>query len=75
MPYEKVGDLPEGVRNHLPAHAQEIYMKAFNNAWEQYRDPKKRRLGGTQEEAAHRVAWSAVEKEYMKDDSGKWVRI
>ena len=77
MPYYNgLKDLPERVRNNLPEHGQEIFMKAFNNAWEQYKDPEKRRGGPEQsrEEVAFKVAWSAVEKEYKKDESGKWVK-
>ena len=73
MPYERLEDLPERVRNVLPRHAQEIYRAAFNSAWEQYRDPDERKLGGTREETAHAVAWSAVEQEYAKDEgTGEW---
>ena len=43
MTYEQNSDLPKGVRNNLPAHAQDIYREAFNHAWEQYRSPDKRR--------------------------------
>lgn len=74
MPYEKLEALPDSVRNNLPKHAQEIYMKAFNNAWEEYRDPEERRGASSREEAAHKVAWAAVKKEYKKDTSGKWVK-
>lgn len=64
MPYEKVSDLPESVREHLPHHAQEIYKEAFNSAREEYGE----------EARAHKVAWAAVKKKYEKDDkSGKWV--
>lgn len=64
MPYKSIDDLPESVRNHLPKHAQEIFLKAFDNAYEEY---------GHDEPRAFRVAWGAVEKEYHKDESGKWV--
>jgi cation transport regulator len=59
----------------LPSHAQEIYLKAHKNAIRQYRSPYKRRGGKQQskEQVAHRVAWSAVKKEYKKKDD-KWVR-
>lgn len=73
MPYKHNSELPKGVRNHLPEHAQDIYREAFNNAWEQYKEPEKRKLGGSREEAAHRVAWSAVEKKYEKSTDGNWV--
>ena len=65
MPYHTLSDLPQGVREHLPRHAQEIYKEAFNNAWNEYEG---------REETAHKVAWTAVKKSYRKDEkSGKWV--
>jgi cation transport regulator len=64
MPYDSRTDLPESVRDNLPAHAQDIYKEAFNSAWEQY---------GHEESRAHRVAWGAVEQKYHKNASGKWV--
>lgn len=75
MPREKSSrDLPKGVEN-LPEHAEEIYRKAHNNALEQYKDPKKRRGKESLEEAAHKVAWAAVKKEYDKDEkTGQWRR-
>lgn len=73
MPYHTTKDLPDAVRNVLPDHAQDIYKEAFNNAWEQYKDPDERRGGADREETAHKVAWSAVKEKYMKDDeSGHW---
>jgi cation transport regulator len=66
MPYLTNDDLPPSVRNHLPGHAQAIYREAFNHAWEQYAiDPR-------QEEIAHRVAWAAVKKTYIKIDA-EWL--
>jgi cation transport regulator len=48
-------------------------MEAFNNAWEQYADPEKRRGIESREETAHRVAWAAVKQKYEKDEkSGEW---
>ncbi len=63
MPYDDLSDLPDSVRNNLPKHAQEIYRAAYNSAEEQY----------GKEERAHRVAWSAVENKYEKNDQGNWV--
>lgn len=74
MPYGNRSELPETVSEHLPEHAQDIYMKAFNNAWEQYKDPSERRGDASREETAHKVAWSAVKNEYEKDSKGNWVR-
>ena len=63
MPYDNLSDLPDSVRNNLPKHAQETYRAAFNSAEEQYGE----------ESRAHRVAWSAVEQKYEKNDEGNWV--
>ncbi len=64
MYYEKESDLPAGVKDNLPKHAQEIYRAAFNSAFDEY---------GHDDARAHRVAWGAVEKEYRKDPkTGKW---
>lgn len=72
MPYDKNSELPESVRDSLPKHAQDIYRKAYNSAWKQYKDPEERRGNDSREETAHQVAWSAVKKEYEKVETGKW---
>ena len=61
MPYKTNADLPERVRRHLPAAAQAIYRKVFNQVWTRYRktDPR-------YEEIAHRSAWAAVKRGYSK---------
>ena len=69
MPYQSVADLPDNVRDKLPKHAQDIYLEAFNSAYEEYQD-----RGDEREQTAHRVAWSAVKKKYRKDEpTGNWV--
>jgi len=72
MPYQTRDDLPESVRHVLPEHAQDIFKSAFNNAIKEYKDPNKRRDNSTPEQIAFRVAWSAVEKVYYRDENGKW---
>jgi cation transport regulator len=72
MPYSSVNDLPDNVRNPLPAHAQEIFVEAFNNAYDEYKNPEDRKQGGDREDVARRVAWSAVKNKYEKGDDGKW---
>jgi len=60
MPYSSNIDLPPAVQAHLPEHAQDIYRQAFNHAWDEYAgDPRR-------EEIAHRVAWAAVKRVYVK---------
>ena len=61
MPYAAASDLPPAVRR-LPPHAQEIFLSAFNNAWQTYAE----RGPPEQEEIAFRVAWAAVKTHYLK---------
>lgn len=73
MPYKAISDLPDSVRAHLPEHGCEIYLKAFNSAWDQYDRPEERRGDDSREETAHKVAWAAVKKVYRKNDkTGGW---
>jgi cation transport regulator len=73
MPYQKINDLPAQVKDNLPKHAQEIYMEAYNSAWDQYADPDKRQGDDSREETAHKVAWAAVKKQYEKKGDN-WVK-
>lgn len=67
MPYDTLEDLPDNVRNVLPKHAQEIYQAAFNNAWDEYKNPADRKDDVSREETAHKVAWTAVKQQYEKN--------
>jgi cation transport regulator len=60
MPYATNDELPPSVRNHLPEHAQSIYREAFNHAFAAHQGDVR------QEEAAHRIAWAAVKRSYVK---------
>jgi cation transport regulator len=73
MPYKKLSELPDNVKDNLPKHAQEIYKSAYNNAWDEYKDPADRRGDASREETAHKVAWSAVKEKYEKVN-GRWVQ-
>lgn len=75
MPYHTIKDLPQNLQETLPTHAQEIYIKAFNNALKEYQDKEKRQYPSEDpEQVAHKVAWAAVKEKYHKDEkSGKWV--
>jgi cation transport regulator len=53
-------DLPPSIRSHLPEHAQDIFREAFNHAHAAHaQDPRR-------EEAAFRIAWAAVKRQYEK---------
>lgn len=74
MPYKKLSDLPDSVRDNVPKHAQEIYMAAYNSAWDEYKDPSDRHGDASREETAHKVAWAAVKQKYEKAENGRWVK-
>lgn len=73
MPYQRNAELPKPVRDSLPEGAQTIYRKAYNNAWKQYDQARKRRGSASREETAHRVAWAAVKESYKKKGD-RWVK-
>ena len=66
MPYRKNSELPPAIRKYLPHHAQDIYRAAFNDAYDHY--------GATREAIAHRIAWAAVKRKYVKRAAGIWDR-
>lgn len=67
MPYSKTSELPPRVKDNLPAHAQEIFMAAYNSAFEKH---------GKEEYAdvtCNSIAWAAVKNKYKKGDGDTWV--
>ena len=67
MPYRSNADSAPRIRSHLPEAAQDIYREAFNHAWDSYAGNPRR------EEIAHRVAWAAVKKQYVKSGD-RWTK-
>jgi cation transport regulator len=76
MPYSSLEDLPYLIKDELPPHAQEIWMKTYNDALKEYQNPKNRRNPEeSAETVANKVAWAAVDTQYEKDKTtGKWVK-
>ncbi len=73
MPFTSSSNLPSDLRRILPQHAQEIFVAAFNSAYDQYDEKSERREGQSREETAHAIAWSAVKKKYTKNEAtGRW---
>ena len=58
MPYDKISELPDSVKDNLPETAQEIYKKAFNTADEDHQN--------WEEGRKHQYAWGAIKKVYEK---------
>ena len=61
------------MRDHLLPHAQEIFLEAYNSAYDEYADPHKRRSGASLEETATRIAWAAAKRKYVKVGD-RWVQ-
>ena len=59
MPYDKTSSLPQAVQK-LPAKAQEVFLGAYNAAWEDHSGEKGR------EQTCAAIAWAAVKKVYEK---------
>lgn len=70
MPYDSVTDLPETIKSILPTKAQEIFMAAFNSAYDSTCDDRQ-----DKEQCANAIAWGAVKRSYEKDENGEWVEI
>lgn len=64
MPFAKNSELPKGVRDNLPEAAQNIWRGAFNGSFNS--------TCKGDDSCASKIAWSAVEKKYKKEN-GKWV--
>jgi len=70
MPYNKVSDLPNNVKNPLPSAAQKLWMRVFNAALRSCQSN-----GGKKcEDVARIAAWAQVKSKYKKGKNGKWTR-
>jgi cation transport regulator ChaB len=71
MRYEKTSELPDMVRDYLTEDLQEIYMKAYNEVYENYTEDRGGEAG--REAVAHRQGMEAVERDYTYiEEEGKW---
>lgn len=59
MPYDSLDSLPDAVKSALSKHGQEIWLAAFNSAFEQYKD----------EEKAFATAWAAAKKDNKENSN------
>ena len=64
MRYETKKDLPRILRDVLPDHAQDLYLEAYQQAWDSYEDEEGGDLGRSG--VAHQRGMSAVEIDYEK---------
>lgn len=74
MKYQKNSDLPSHIKEDLPINAQDIYRKAFNEAWESYDEPRavvnveQSRLA-----MAEKAAWAAVNERFYFNEFEEWI--
>lgn len=62
MPYATVADLPDRVKQHIPSHAQHIFLHVWNSVYEKTGDEKR----------AFASAWSKVHKNYGNPGNKQW---
>ena len=73
MKYQTINDLSPTIRDVLPEGAQELYLDAYNRAWEEYDEDAA--TGQSREALAHQQGWMAVRHEYVQDEgTGLWHR-
>jgi len=63
-PYQKIQDLPASIKDNMTEALQKIFLKTFNNAYEQYKNDSQ----------AFRVAWAQIKKIAKQNKSGKWIK-
>lgn len=64
MPYDRNAELPESVKGKLPDSAQSTWRRAFNSAYEQYKEDGQ----------AAAVAWAALQSAGWRKEGGNWVK-
>ncbi len=67
MPYSSIDELPSQVQS-VPAHGKEIFLAAFNSAYDSTCKDK----GDQREQCSFQVAWSAVGQKYEKQGDS-WI--
>lgn len=67
--YRFIAELPKDVREKLPIHAQEIYKKAYNYAWDRFSSPGTQQTLSLRQDIAHKVAWTAVKNTYSASEN------
>ena len=69
--YKSKSDLPEALRLDLPEELQDIYLKAYQKSWEEYKEYRGGDAG--RESVAHRDAMMAVKQDHVFDEeTNKW---
>ncbi|MEW6095578.1 MAG: ChaB family protein, partial [bacterium] len=70
MPYKNKSNYPSAIED-LPAGARDIWIAAYNSAYENWDKDKTKQ---DREGYAFAIAWAAVKKQYHQDKDGKWIK-
>ena len=62
MPYDKISDLPQSQVDQYSHHQKEAFLKAFNNAWQEYDHDESRAFA-----VAHAAAQNASRQDPDED--------
>ena len=65
MKYSSMKDLPATITQVLPKDAQQAYLDAYNQAWDEYEQKGTGDL--SRHSIAHRQAWELVERTFERD--------
>lgn len=65
MPYRSIRELPDAVKDALPAEAQRQFLRVVNAQEER----------GLSEERSFASAWATIKQNWRKGDDGKWHKI
>ena len=73
MLYKDVSQLPGSIKKVLPPEAQEIFLEAYNRAWQQFPMFGERQGSSSRKEHATKVGWANVKKGYsLNEETGLW---
>jgi cation transport regulator len=64
MPYKTNADLPDSIKDNLPAEAQSQFREVVNSVLAE----------GHSEERAFKSAWSVIKRRWKKNEEGNWVK-
>ena len=62
MYYATIKDLPHILQETLPADAQELYLKTYNQVWDEFPDMDE----SSRSTDAHQMAWDTMNAEFTK---------
>ena len=73
MGFNRIADLPQHLHDELPEKAQELYLAAYNQAWEAETAAASGEIDEqTLAEQADKDAWLRVKEEFVQDENGRW---